>query len=163
MTLSRFRFLFQIFFIWFAHTGVLNGGECGLFQFNIVDLKNGITDCQDCLKCPPGYEALPPCDSLATKSSPVNQSCYKCQNGFFNSLFTELQCSKCAVCVKDKPYIRKCTAYLNAKCSKKCIVGKYEGRDNKCYPCCRCFSGENRFELQCATVPGKVSEETLFQ
>ena len=114
-------------------------------------------NCQNCLKCPPGYEANPPCRSDSISPRPVLQICRRCKRNHFKSSLNEFGCQACLQCLEGREYVRNCTATWNAKCSDKCKFEKYFGKDNLCYPCCRCHRNQRQIERQCVNVVGKVS------
>ena len=147
-----------------VYTALVSCDQCNaVTQFKImVDKTANKIECQDCMICPPGEEAHPPCESSIIHFVPVNQSCGRCHEGYFKSQPNEFQCNQCKICVKGQPYVQNCTAEKDAECSTACIYGMYMGKDWHCHPCCPCHSGENLFEFQCASFPGKVSEEIIF-
>ena len=135
--------------------------ECKFTQYSVPDFHSGILHCKNCLKCPPGFEAEPPCPS-GVKPHLIHQSCKPCRLNHFKSTHDEFGCKACLSCVDDREYKSNCTPISDSKCASKCAVGTYFGKDEICRPCCRCHTGQNQFQPLCLNAPGQVREGNIF-
>ena len=146
---------FQIFgLLLCSNISLADLDHCSFTQLKILNFTTGITNCQNCLRCPQGYEANPPCRSDTIQPHRVVQVCRICKPSYFKSSVDEFRCKPCIRCPPGKVYELKCNSTSNSKCSDMCEPGMFLGKDSTCYSCCKCQSGQNQTERQC----GKVSQ-----